>query len=234
MTCFRCGRRGHYADECYANTSVGNRKFFSKRNYSYDDECDLICFRCGRTGHFADSCYAKTTLNGTPLFSGSVSGSSSGTPSFPTKMNETPVKRPRKREGVYVLQMRGDSLQYVGKSNDIDSRIQDHREGFGALCLPKDVIGMDMVEVAPITSGCTNDTESWERNETLTRMKLFGISNVRGWMFTSSMLSEDDKRCAFRQICEKFDLCRRCGRASHFAEKCFATSADVWANDMRI
>lgn len=294
MTCFRCGRKGHYADECYANTSTGNKKFCSKRNYSYydEDECDLrcfrcgraghfadscyaktmvggtslyseyssesssksfsgySCFRCGRAGHFADSCYAKTTLNGVPLQSGPSSGPSSKSSflSSSARMNETPFKRSIetcfiqggnkmacKREGVYVLQTSGSTLQYVGKSKDIDSRIQDHREGFGAICLSKGVLGMGtMYEVAPITSGSTDDMESWERNETLTRMRLFGIDKVRGWMFTSSKLSEDDKRTAFNQICEKFDLCRRCGRTSHFVDECFATTADSWADDMRL
>lgn len=237
MTCFRCGRKGHYADECYANTSVGGKRFYSNRHYYDDDEPDLQCFRCGRTGHFADSCYAKTRVNGVPLSSQCSSGYSSSRPAFfpsPVRMNEAPMKLPRKREGVYVLQMSGDTLQYVGKSTDIDSRINDHREGFGALCIPKGMPGMGMTEIAPITSGSTDDMESWERNETLTRMKLYGISKVRGWMFTSTNLSEDDKRSAFRQICEKFDLCRRCGRNSHFAEECFAATADSWANDMRL
>ena len=135
---------------------------------------------------------------------------------------------------MYVLQTRDGTLQYVGKSTDIESRIHDHREGYGALCLSNGSRGMDLVEVPTITSGSTDDMESWERNETLTRMKTFGIDKVRGWMFTASHLSYEDKRSAFRQICEKFDLCRSCGRISHFAEECFATTVDSWAGDVRL
>ncbi len=44
----------------------------------------------------------------------------------------------------------------------------------------------------------------------LQRRKKQGISNVRGWMFTSVNPSDDEYHDAdaFRQICEKVDLCR--------------------------
>ncbi len=76
------------------------------------------------------------------------------------------------------------------------------------------------------------DLESWERNETLFRMKIHGVDNVRGWMFTSSVLSDDDKDSAFRQICEKFDLCRKCGREGHFADSCYATTRADFTGSM--
>ena len=46
MPCFRCGRNGHYADECFARTN--------KNGKSLRDEDDETCFRCGRHGHYAD------------------------------------------------------------------------------------------------------------------------------------------------------------------------------------
>ena len=132
--------------------------------------------------------------------------------------------------GVYALQtLSGDAPTfYVGKSSNIAKRLQDHRAGMGVQYLA----GVDFAEVPLITEGSTLDLESWERNETLRRMLEFGVDNVRGWMFSSRHLQPDDHRAAFHQICEKFDLCRRCGRNSHFVSDCFAKSTAPWANGL--
>jgi predicted GIY-YIG superfamily endonuclease len=160
---------------------------------------------------------------------------------FTVRAGENPLKRQHsgtdaegskysKREGVYVLQA-SNGLQYVGKSNDIDSRISDHKQGDGAACLS----GYGSLKEVPlITTGSMHDLESWERSETLHRMKKYGISNVHGWMFTSSKLSKEETVDAFRQICEKFDLCRRCGRDTHFADSCFAVNVAIWAGGWNV
>lgn len=191
-----------------------------------------VCFRCGRASHYADSCFAKTSVNGKRLADSEDSDeSSSGDSVDERETYRRQIKRPRittRRAGIYVLRTTA-GMYYVGKSTDISARIQDHRSGAGAICLN----GSSFQEVTNLlTSGSPNDLESWERNETLQRMRTHGIQNVRGWMFTTTELSVENYQDAFRQICEKFDLCRRCGRSSHFAERCFARSVDTWAGNM--
>ena len=113
---------------------------------------------------------------------------------------------------------------YVGKSQDVERRIEQHMSGEGTQCLSGRVRRLEVGE-----AGTERDLESWERNETLARMYKHGVDKVRGWMFTSARLSAEQEEQAFGQICEKYDLCRQCGRNTHFADKCFARSRAFWA-----
>lgn len=127
--------------------------------------------------------------------------------------------------GVYVL-ARPDGSFYVGKSCNIKERMRQHAEGSGASCAKG-----PCRRVAPITQP-TEDLEAWERAEVLARMRKHGLGKVRGWMYTSPDLSEAQREHAFSQVCEKFDLCRRCGRAGHFAASCrvHGGSRPEWAS----
>jgi predicted GIY-YIG superfamily endonuclease len=193
----------------------------------------MACFRCGRKSHYANNCFAKTTIRGVVIESDNDSYSEQSEEEEYVKKrkrasNSNPTTISRARAGIYVLKA-ASGLYYVGKSNDIRARIQEHQRGFGAVCLA----GESVHEVSGLlTSGSTADLESWERNETLQRMLTHGIDHVRGWMFTATVLSDEDRSDAFRQICEKFDLCRRCGRESHFSGQCFAKSGAAWAGSL--
>ena len=180
-----------------------------------DEEVDLDevrCHRCGRQGHMIHECYAKTHVDGQIL-----------------KQNEARCNKRHKpmssaKAGVYVL---GDEKgrMYVGKSQDVDRRVEQHLAGEGTQFLT----GNDVRRLKVGETGSEVDLESWERNETLARMYKHGVANVRGWMFTSIRLSAEQEEQAFGQICEKYDLCRQCGRDTHFADKCFARSRAFWA-----
>ena len=171
-----------------------------------------VCFRCGRKGHFVGSCYAKTRPDGSRLPRGRLGDDTASAP-----------KKPRPSPGIYALQDPSGRI-YVGKSNDRALRIQQHRDGQGTLFLSG-----ALTEIPLSTTGSPNDLESWERNETLSQMYLKGIDNVRGWIFTSLTLPPIQKRQAYLQVCEKFDLCRKCGRHTHFAYECRAKSVAYWA-----
>jgi len=120
--------------------------------------------------------------------------------------------------GVYVLEKADGSL-YVGKSGNISERIMQHAMGEGASC------ARGFVRRVPPLTECVGDREAWERSETLARMRRHGVSNVRGWMYTTPTLSDAQRDHAFRQVCEKMDLCRRCGLEGHFAGSCRRSGA---------
>jgi len=87
IICFKCGRIGHIAQDCFANSkvqgdSIKESKFHSsfelnRNNYNVFDKTinleknekisTIICFKCGRNGHSALNCFAKTTLEGNSL-----------------------------------------------------------------------------------------------------------------------------------------------------------------------
>ena len=113
-----------------------------------------------------------------------------------------------------MLRLRGGRY-YVGSSADIDARVAAHRDGRGAAFTRAHPVES---EVDPATF--IADTESWERAETLYRMKTHGIHAVRGWMWTTVRLSPAQRRAARDQIRERYAACRRCGRPGHFAAAC--------------
>ena len=132
-------------------------------------------------------------------------------------------------KGIYVLQEKPGGKFYVGKSNDIHARIQEHKEGLGTTCCHMSSSSQQLEPITPpIFCNGEYDLESWERVETLTRMYEYGIENVRGWLFTAPQLSSRDKDMAFMQICERFDLCRRCGHGTHYANNCHSRQRVVW------
>ena len=169
------------------------------------------CSRCGRLGHEFWECFARTRVDGRGLKGPGVARGANA------------PKGTDSKSGVYALRDAAGNM-YVGKSGDVQRRVAQHLEGEGTQFLTGRVQRLALYQ-----SGSMEDLESWERNETLARMYRHGISKVRGWMFTSNVLSKGQEEEAFRQICEKYDLCRKCGRKSHFADQCSAKDRSPWA-----
>jgi hypothetical protein len=125
-----------------------------------------------------------------------------------------------RQAGVYVLRNTQTNICYVGKSENVESRLLQHRADNNTV-----VLNLEKT----ITTGSVNDLESWERNEVLTRMYHQGMESVRGWKYTrKGPLTMEEKISVRNDIMEKFDLCRRCGHNNHFITKCFARSSATW------
>lgn len=130
----------------------------------------------------------------------------------------------RQQAGVYVLRNTSTNVLYVGKSENISNRIQQHMEENSPAI---------MTQERTLTNGSVADLESWERNEVLTRMYRDGMESVRGWRYTRrGQLTTEEMISAKNDIMEKFDLCRRCGHNTHFADKCFARTPASWCREI--
>lgn len=88
------------------------------------------------------------------------------------------------RAGVYVLELNSGAI-YVGKSDDLQRRIQQHRSnGPRAAAWVKEQGGVRKC-LAPRVPP-TDDLNDWERKETLVRMMIHGPEKVRA----GSLLSQ--------------------------------------------
>jgi predicted GIY-YIG superfamily endonuclease len=207
MKCFRCGRYGHFADSCFASTSYSGKTLYDDHFSSRDskrqkhEEDEMKCFRCGRYGHLVKECFA--TL--------------SSEESYSKCQKEIDTNKTEKRKGVYVL-VSSSGQRYVGKSNDIDYRIQQHKNGeVSATAHFKGILR----ETHLLSSQKSpSDLESWERNEFLAQVSKYGTEKVRGWKYVSRDLNSDEEDCIASDLCEKYDLCRICGFKGHFADEC--------------
>ena len=135
------------------------------------------------------------------------------------------------RSGVYVLQLQNGGY-YVGKSDDIDARVQQHKSGGGsAWCRHK---GGVVKEMPTVFHGSLGDISSWEMNETVTQMLLHGYANVRGWEFTScGPLSTGELDMIKHVVMGQADACRNCGNGGHFAESCLTSTVKArWLVDL--
>jgi len=135
------------------------------------------------------------------------------------------------RTGVYVLQLQ-DGGYYVGKSDNIDARVQQHTSGVGsAWCCHK---GGVVKEIPTVFPGSLQDVSSWEMNETVTQMLLHGYGNVRGWEFTSCQaLSTGELDTIKNVIMGQTDMCRNCGNGGHFAQTCLSGTVKArWLVDL--
>jgi hypothetical protein len=113
---------------------------------------------------------------------------------------------------VYVLRLEGGKY-YVGKSEDVLKRYKAHQNGLGSLWTRK-YSPICILRVHPKVSPFEEDKITKEL------MSEFGIDQVRGGSYSSLDLDREQYRTLEREIRGAKDLCNRCGKAGHFANRC--------------
>ena len=114
---------------------------------------------------------------------------------------------------IYTLKLTHGKY-YVGKTNQPISRILQHFTKSGSGWTKR----FHPVEIMEVMSHC-NDFD--EDRVTLQYMDKYGIDNVRGGSFVKMKLSESEKKVIQTMIASQNDRCHNCGKAGHFASKCW-------------
>lgn len=119
----------------------------------------------------------------------------------------------------------------AGKSADVDARIEQHRQGGGALVV--DAWG-GVANRLPTITPAGRSLESWEMEETLEQMKRHGCQSVRGSAWTSAGALEPDELKMIETLTLTLgDLCYECGRPGHCAAACTACTPIAWLAALR-
>lgn len=115
---------------------------------------------------------------------------------------------------LYVLQLENDKY-YVGKSTVPDERIIDHFSGNGSGWTRK----YKPIRIITVKA-CTGPTDEDQLTKEL--MGKYGIENVRGGSYCTTVLSPQEINCLLKEIRGIADCCYRCGRIGHFINDCYA------------
>lgn len=113
---------------------------------------------------------------------------------------------------IYVLKLK-HSKYYVGKSDNVNNRIDKHKSNKGAIWTKKYKV-IDVVEIKESNSIFD------EMNTTLNYMDKYGIDNVRGGPWCDIHIDDTEKEYINKNICSIYDKCYICHSTKHISKKC--------------
>ena len=129
-----------------------------------------------------------------------------GAPMYKTKYGDSPDIN--QKTDIYKLNLK-NGKKYIGKTTNIDRRMNQHFSGNGAKVTKKfEPIDGKVVDSCP---GFFSDKLEQEYTEEY--IDKYGYENVRGGKYTNSKTLNKTKQK---------NTCYRCGREGHYASNCYA------------
>lgn len=115
---------------------------------------------------------------------------------------------------IYILKLENNKY-YVGKTNNLKQRLQQHKNKEGAEWTNKYKV-IELIKT--INTECQFDEDKYVK----IYMNKYGIDNVRGGSYNTLELTELQKALLESEFRTIKNVCYRCGRASHFVKNCYA------------
>lgn len=116
------------------------------------------------------------------------------------------------KTNIYVLKLQGNKY-YVGKSQDVIGRYQQHMNGQGSAWTKK-YKPMSLHE-------CKSDMSPFEEDKVVKEyMNKYGIENVRGGSYSQVTLDKVQIDALTRELRGGTDACNKCGQKGHFIRDC--------------
>ena len=125
------------------------------------------------------------------------------------------------KTNIYILRLEGGRY-YVGKSDNIMNRYQQHMNGSGSAWTRK-------YKPVALEKMIENVSPFEEDKYTKEYMSKYGMDKVRGGSYVEINLSDFQKESLNREMWGAKDCCTQCGRKGHFVNTCSATT-DVSGN----
>jgi len=113
---------------------------------------------------------------------------------------------------IYSLKCEQDKY-YVGRTNNVDTRYQQHVNGEGSQWTKK-YKPLCLLSTYPSTSPFDEDKTTKEL------MVHYGIDNVRGGSYVTDFIPEDVKKVLQKELWASLNYCVRCGKPNHFIDQC--------------
>ena len=117
---------------------------------------------------------------------------------------------------IYILRLTGGNF-YVGKSQDVCKRFQEHMKGKGSTWTK-------IYKPLSIETTIYNTTPFDEDKITKQYMLKYGIDRVRGGTYVREILTESQKNHIQAEIWSASNRCTKCGSIRHFAKNCRSKS----------
>lgn len=113
---------------------------------------------------------------------------------------------------VYILKLEQDKY-YVGKTQDLDNRLVQHKTGNGSAWTRK----YPVIELIDSIENCNAfDEDKYVKMY----MDEYGIDNVRGGSYTMIELPDEQVNCLKKELLGNSDCCFFCGQPGHFVRYC--------------
>ncbi len=113
---------------------------------------------------------------------------------------------------IYILTLESNKY-YVGKTNNIDIRLNTHFYSIGSYWTMK----YKPIKIKAIYKNCCIFDED---KYTLKMMAKYGVNNVRGGTFTRIILTQEELNIINKMIGAANDICFNCYSTGHFIKEC--------------